>query len=415
MSSNVPPQRLLVVSHATHYRDGNRFHAYGPYSREIDIWADLFADVRIAAPCRDEAPPSDCLPFTRANISVSRVTETGGETVWAKLHNFVVLPRLVWQLTRAILSADAVHVRCPGNVSLLALMIAPVLRRRIVAKHAGQWNGYVGEPWTGRLQRILLRSWWTGPVTVYGSWPDQPPHIVPFFTSMMSDEQVRKAVQVADAKVPGSPLRVLFSGRLAAEKRIPALLDAVKRARDRGVELDVAILGEGSERDALVARTRELGIVNDVRFVGGLPFEQALDWYAWADCLVLPSVHSEGWPKVVAEAMCHGVLCIAVDHGQISTMLTDRGILLTHGSSDEIADAIESVARDPERYREVRNRASLWARQHSLESLRDAIADLLSRRWNTRVGPTKPMLRDASPLSRESTHGALGGVSGPGS
>ena len=59
------PKRLLIVSHVRHYRHDGQLGAYGPYAREIDIWADLFESVVIAAPLRRVPFPGDCLPFTR--------------------------------------------------------------------------------------------------------------------------------------------------------------------------------------------------------------------------------------------------------------------------------------------------------------------------------------------------------------
>lgn len=376
-------RRLLIVSHVCHYRYNGRLYAYGPYSREVDIWADLFSEVVIAAPLRAAPPPGDAIPLMRSNISIWPLRETGGETLGAKLKQLLFLPEIIGRLIQAIRATDAVHVRCPGNLGLLGVVLAPLFRRPRIAKYAGQWNGYPNEPWTVWLQRRLLRSWWQAPVTVYGDWPDQPVHVIPFFTSMMTKEQVTKAVAVAAGKVVVSPLRVLFSGRLAPEKRVSALLEGVKLAIDRGVSLEVSIVGGGPECDKLLQEVNQLGIAARVRFVGALPFDQALEWYDWAHCLVLPSVHSEGWPKVVAEAMCHGVLCIAVDHGQIPRMLRGRGIVLNEGSSHEIATALEAIARNPAQYTAAMREASFWARQYSLESLRSALAKLLSQQWRS--------------------------------
>src|SRR5438874_10710117 len=171
--------KLVVVSHVVHYRVGETLFAYGPYAREIDIWADLFPEVVIAAPCRREVPPADCLPFTRRNIAVAAQREEGGDTVRAKLAQILALPALTLGLARVLRDADAVHVRCPGNLGLIGAVIAPLFSRRLVAKYAGQWDGYRGEPLAVRLQRWLLSSrWWRGPVTVYGRWPNQPRHVV---------------------------------------------------------------------------------------------------------------------------------------------------------------------------------------------------------------------------------------------
>lgn len=41
-------KRLVVISHVIHYRKAGELYAFGPYSREIDVWADLFPEVLIA-------------------------------------------------------------------------------------------------------------------------------------------------------------------------------------------------------------------------------------------------------------------------------------------------------------------------------------------------------------------------------
>jgi len=374
--------RLLIISSVVHYLYGSRIYAYGPYTREVDIWADLFMEAVIAAPCRNEVPPGDCLAFTRPNISLLPQKETGGDTLKAKAAQVLALPALVWGLSRAMRRADAIHVRCPSNLGLLGTILAPMFSRYLVAKYAGQWVHFQGEPWTVRLQRALLRSpWWRGPVTVYGQWPNQPHQVVPFFTSMMTAQQVGRAVRVASTKEIVSPLRVLFSGRLVPDKRVDALLAAVKIAVESGLQLEIAIVGDGPEKDKLRRQVVQLGVQECVEFVGALPFESALEWYEWGHCLVLPS-ESEGWPKVIAEGMCYGLLCLATEQGQVPTMLTGRGILLKTGKPQEIADALQMVARQPDNFQPVMREASIWARQYSLEGLREALAELLAQRWN---------------------------------
>ena len=386
---------LAVVSHVVHYRYAGRLAAYGPYAREIDIWADLFPQLTIAAPLRHAEPPRDCLPFTRPNITIEPQTEAGGDTWRAKAGLAAALPSLVIGLSRTFTRADAIHVRCPGSLGLLGVLLAPLFSRRLVAKYAGQWDGYAGEPWVSRLERRLLRSWWwRGPVTVYGVWPDQPEHVVPFFTSMMTSRQVDHAAVVAAGKRIGSPLRVLYSGMLERRKRVHALVAAVRLARDAGLRLEVAIVGDGPEREALHRQAAEAGVDDVVRFAGALPFERAIEWYEWADCLVLPSRHSEGWPKVIAEAMTYGVVCMAVAHGQVPAMLEHGGIVLRHGTAAEIARTLESIALDPEQARVYGDWASRWGRQHSLEGLRAALGALLTTWWQLPVS--------AGPEARES-------------
>ncbi|MFK8111693.1 MAG: hypothetical protein AB8B91_05810, partial [Rubripirellula sp.] len=199
-------KRLLVITHVPHYRSDGELHAYGPYVREINVWCDLFPQVTIAAPCYDQPPQGDGLAFSRDNLSVFPIAESGGETIWAKLYQLCVLPWIVARLCFAMWRADAIHVRCPGNLGLLGVALGPIFCNKLVAKYAGQWNGFPGESRTVTLQRWLLGSrWWRGTVTVYGDWPGQRDHVVSFFTSVMTTEQIQRAKEIAARPKPPEP------------------------------------------------------------------------------------------------------------------------------------------------------------------------------------------------------------------
>jgi len=373
--------RLLITSHVIHYRHQGRLYAYGPYAREIDQWADLFAEVEIASPCRNQAPPGDCLPFERANIAILPQKEAGGETLWAKLRLIASIPAMVWGLASAMRRADAIHVRCPGNLGLLGAVLAPLFSRRIIAKYAAQWNGGDGEPFSARLQRAILSSWWwKGPVTVYGSWPGSPKHVIPFFTSLLTADQIERARQSAARDRRGPGLRVLYTGRLSKAKNVDVLLRAAARLRAAGHDVTATIIGTGPERDSLGALASELGIADCVEFTGGLPFESVIDRLSAADVLVLAS-ETEGWPKSIAEGMAFGLACIGSNVGFVPQMLEGRGFAVAPRDEDGLTSALLRIAESPGRLAEMRQNAAIWAQRYSLEGLREALRDLMLEWW----------------------------------
>jgi glycosyltransferase involved in cell wall biosynthesis len=383
MSSKI--SELLIVSHVCHYRHRGRIYAYGPYTREIDIWADLFPQILVASPLRNEAPPDDCLPFTRPNISMIPQPETGGDKFSAKLLQILLLPLLLWKLSRAMWGRDAIHVRCPGNLGLLAVILAPLFSRHLVAKYAGQWNGYKGEPVSVWLQRYLLRSWWWsgGVVTVYGEWPGQPKQVIPFFTSMMTANQVRRAAIFARNKSLTTPAEILYSGRLASLKGIDILLRALFIVKKEGLRFRLNIIGDGPEAGNLKSLTADLGLDDEVTFLGAMPFHEVMTWYEKGHILVLPSRHSEGWPKVLAEAMCHGLVCISTDHGLIPWLLREKGSVFPVDDIEGLAGHLRDLIRDPVKYERLSRTSATWAQHYSIEGLRDALQHLLSKKWET--------------------------------
>lgn len=384
--------KLLIVSHVVHYRHAGGLFAYGPYAREVELWCDLFSDVTVAAPWRTEEPPGDCLPLRRDNIRVHPLRETGGTTWTAKAKQLLALPGLVAGLSRAMVRADAIHVRCPGNLGLLGALLGPIFSRRLVCKYAGQWTGYPGEPRTVRWQRTILSSrWWRGPVTVYGNWPHQPPHVVPFFTSMLTDEHLEQARTAARQRQWNAPLRVLYVGRLSAAKHVETLIAAVGRLRSEGIKVEGTIIGHGPERAALEAQIARLGLQDHIRLAGGLRFEEVLTHYARAHALVLVS-ETEGWPKAIAEAMAFGLVCVGTDRGLVPSMLGEgRGLVAPPGDAAALAAALRRIAADPEAARGMSARAAAWGQQYSLSGMKTALAELLAQHWGVPLEPVSEL------------------------
>lgn len=383
MTGSLGEMRLLIVSHVVHYRFEGRLFAYGPYAREIDLWADLFRELVIASPCREERPPGDCLEFTRRNISMAPQKQSGGETPGAKIALLATLPAMLAGLVRAMRNADAIHVRCPGNLGLLGVLLAPFFGKPLIAKYAAQWNPARNEPWSAKLQKTILRSrWWKGPVTVYGKWPHQPAHIVPFFTSLLTTEQMDLARAAAKRPRLAGPLSVLYTGRLSKAKHVDAVLRAVAATKNAGYQVTCTVIGEGPERRALESLSCDLGIAESVEFTGGIAFDEVVHRLARADILALVS-ETEGWPKSIAEGMAFGLLCIGSDCGFVPEMLADgRGLLVPPGDQAALAKLLLDVAQAPGKYDDARNRAAEWAQQYSLEGLREAIRKLLLTHWS---------------------------------
>ena len=373
--------RLLITSHVIHYRHGGRLYAYGPYAREIDQWADLFGEVEIASPCREQAPPGDCLAFTRGTISIVPQKEAGGETLAAKLGLVAHVPAMAFGLMRAMRRADAIHVRCPGNLGLIGAVLAPLFSRRIIAKYAAQWNGGPDEPISARLQRAILRSrWWKGPVTVYGAWPDSPSHVIPFFTSLLTAEQLERARASAARERRGPVLRVLYTGRLSKAKNVDVLLRAAARVRAAGHEASTVIVGEGPERERLEQLATALGVGEQVEFTGGLPFEAVIGHLEAADVLVLAS-ETEGWPKSIAEGMAFGLACVGSNIGFVPQMLEGRGFTVPPRDEDALTAALLQVAVSTDRLATMRRAAAAWAQRYSLEGLKNALRQLMEEWW----------------------------------
>ena len=72
---------------------------------------------------------------------VRPIRPAGGPSLADKLRVIARIPEYVYAISREITTADALHVRCPSNVSLVALVLSTLLRKPSARwfKYAGNW------------------------------------------------------------------------------------------------------------------------------------------------------------------------------------------------------------------------------------------------------------------------------------
>jgi glycosyltransferase involved in cell wall biosynthesis len=396
--NSLQTMRLLIVSHVVHYHWDATFYAYAPYAREIEIWAELFETIVIAAPCRNEPPPADAQPIDRSNVSVAAQTEAGGTTWRSKVGLLLAIPSMVLGLAREMVKADAIHVRCPGNLGLVGAVLAPLFSKRLIAKYAGQWGTYPGEALTYRLQRAILRSpWWRGPVTVYGNWPQQSSHVISFFTSVLTAEQIAQAREIVQTRYIRTPVTVAYSGRLTKPKNVDVLIRAIAELKSEAVIVKGLVIGDGPERPALETLVQTLGVTDRIQFTGAIPAGEVVNRLELSDVFVLVS-ETEGWPKALTEAMTFGLLCIGSNRGLIPQFLSEnRGFVVPPGDSAALTQILREIARRPEAYESMGRAASKWASAYSIEGLRDALYDLMTKSW--RLSNTADFEASSAPAS----------------
>jgi len=180
---------------------------------------------------------------------------------------------------------------------------------------------------------------------------------------------------------------VLFTGRLSQSKNVDVLLRALAQVQAQGHRVTCRIVGEGPERNDLESFATGLGLGSLVEFTGGVDVDHVLGCLETSDVLVLAS-ETEGWPKSIVEAMAFGLVTVGSNRGLIPQMLGEgRGIVVPPRDVPALAGVLAGLARSPEDYREMRSKAAAWARQYSIEGLREALRQLLEEHWGVPLEP----------------------------
>ena len=173
-------------------------------------------------------------------------------------------------------------------------------------------------------------------------------------------------LEVSGTRTNGDPFTILTVGRLHAVKDHAFLVRACAQLRDRGVQFECLIAGDGPERRNLEFLICQSGMEGRIGLVGRVPREQMCSLYDRADVVVLTS-RSEGIPLVLMEAMARGKIVLAPAITGIPELVIagKTGFLYEPGSEDDFVDRllfIRSLLQAPD-HPEVRPYILSAARQ----------------------------------------------------
>ncbi|BAZ09691.1 group 1 glycosyl transferase [Calothrix sp. NIES-4071] len=138
--------------------------------------------------------------------------------------------------------------------------------------------------------------------------------------------------------------RLLFVGRLAAAKGLPILLESLAILQQAHPDISLTVVGDGPDREKLERKTTELGLSQNVNFVGYKSQAQVREYFQLTDVFVMSSF-AEGIPVVLMEAMAAGVPVVATQIAGISELVEDgvNGYLVPPADSVSLAARVDKL------------------------------------------------------------------------
>lgn len=248
---------------------------------------------------------------------------------------------------------NAIHAHWIVPQALVACLAAPRTIPILCTSHGGDLHGLRGT-FFGKLKAFALRR--CRATTVVSE------SMVPKLRSLGVIEHVDVIPMGTNLTLFAPPAtesardtdHVLFVGRLVEKKGVVHLLNAMHILKRAGRHLRLTIAGDGPLRSELLRQAADLGIADDVVFVGSIAHTDLPELYQRATVAVFPFVvasdgDAEGFGLVVVEAMGCACPVIASDIPAVRQTIEPEvtGVLAPPGDAAALAQTIERLVDSP--------------------------------------------------------------------
>jgi glycosyltransferase involved in cell wall biosynthesis len=389
VSPMLAPSRRLPVLHIFNDRYPDRFDGALSVIRDIGVGLkDAFTACVLVC---SRSSGQRCIVAN--GVTVERVRSFGD------LGSLPVAPTYPLRLWRRVSDHDLLALHAPFPLADLMFALGLGRDRPLVVHYHADIVSHAGLRWPleALMRRTLRRAdaiIVSNAVLLHNSPPLQEfagkCHVVPFGVDVSKYHRPVRRCDDDDAERDRGGL-VLACGQLLSRKGFDVLVRAAV-----GRRFEVWIIGEGPERTRLERMIRSLGVADRVRLLGSAPQAKLAKFMASADVFVLPSVtNAETFGIAQLEAMAAGRPIINTSLDTAVPRVARHGIeaiTVPPGDHARLAEAIETLLRDPERRRRMGHAAQLRAMtQYSIDTFRKGI-ETVYRHAVTAKAASRPAL-----------------------
>jgi glycosyltransferase involved in cell wall biosynthesis len=187
----------------------------------------------------------------------------------------------------------------------------------------------------------------------------------------------RRAADFLERTVEVKEHRMVFVGRLTAEKQVEVILEAMTKL-DPALDVQFDIVGGGDQRKNLERLTGELGLADRVTFHGRTTDEELRALLTRASLFVIASI-AELQSIATMEAMASGLPIVAADAVALPHLVHDgeNGYLFEPGNADELAARLTDVfTAEPAEYERMQQASLDGVNVHDINRTLDTFEAL---------------------------------------
>jgi len=170
--------------------------------------------------------------------------------------------------------------------------------------------------------------------------PSQHLEVIPNAIEIGADAEWKKVSTLEE-----KPLRLVYVGRLAENKGIYEIVEAIEIMHNHGKNIQLVFAGSGPEEIRLRACVEDLGLNDSVSFVGAVFGEEKKRVWEDADLFVFPTYHREGLPYTLLESMSARTPPVVSPVGAIPDVMEDgvHGVFVASRNPEALAETIERL------------------------------------------------------------------------
>jgi glycosyltransferase involved in cell wall biosynthesis len=368
---------FAIITYVSHVLEQNRYFAYAPYVREMNVWTKYVDKLIIVAPKSESNKTQIDISYECKNIDFITINSFDILSLKATLKAIFRIPKISWHIFMAMKKADHIHLRCPGNIGLIGSLIQILFPNKPkTAKYAGNWDPKSKQPLTYKMQKWILSNTFLTrnmQVLVYGEWEGSTKNIKPFFTATYYETDKSSMIQ----RELNNQICFIFVGALVSGKRPLYAILLVELLHKKGYDVALELYGEGFERTSLEEYISQNNLGKIVSLKGNQNQETVRKAYEQSHFVILPS-ESEGWPKAIAEGMFWGCVPVATTVSCVPFMLDygKRGILLDLDLEQDMLQ-FETLLKDETQYKSMSQKATEWSQKYTLDVFEEEIKKML--------------------------------------
>ena len=380
--------RLAIISHKVCWNSTDSPSGYqtdGGFTLQVKAISELFDQTKVVVPCEELKREIGVSPLVGRNLQVCPLSVPEGQGLKSKLNfPFWLLRngRIVWKEIRR---ADAVHAPIPGDVGTVGLLFALLLKKPLFVRHCGNW--LVQRTAAEQFWKWIMERFAGGRNVMFAtggtneSPSKQNSNIKWIFSTSLRKDEIEKA-SVRELPADGK-IKLITACRLEDRKGVDVVIESFPSILEKFPNATLDVVGDGSLLNKLKKQAESLKIQDKITFHGKVKHSKVIDLMKNAHLFCFPTSASEGFPKVVVEALANGLPVITTKVSVLPKLIGNGcGVLLDEAASGKLAEAVINVCTKPEKYERMSEQAIKTAQQYSLENWRDFIGENLREAWN---------------------------------